>query len=92
MHRNVFTFGLKWSSLVIGYPDYPSHMTHIEVVVDRDFKVVNGGAPLLVAMEQPRPNTMYRKPEGAHQGNGAGIKCSISLAVFALVPAIRLVF
>ena len=38
----------------------PSHQTEIEVVTDRDFKLLNDGKPVLVSMDtNPIRNTMY---------------------------------
>ena len=61
-------------------PGYASHMTHIEVVVDKDFKVLNDGKPVLATMEYPQRNSAFirvqdrkaEKRKGACEKNAPG--------------------
>lgn len=48
-----------------------SHMTHIEVVVDKDFKALNGGEPVLAAMDIPSRNSEFIREKEEEEANSA---------------------
>ena len=57
--NGLYYYRLAISCNVTLTPGYASHMTHIEVVEDSDFQVVNGGDPVLIAIEYPIRNSAF---------------------------------
>lgn len=78
----------------------PSHYSEIEVVTDRDFKVLNEGKPVLVTMEPTQRNTWFiekedmKKDESMKQVDGVSVLfpgCTSIVTLTALLLLQRLV-
>ena len=57
--NGLYYYKLAISCNVSETPGYASHMTHIEVVVDKDYKALNEGKPVLAAMDYPSRNSVF---------------------------------
>ena len=95
--NGLYYYRLAISCNVTHTPGYASHMTHIEVVEDRDFQVLNGGDPVLASMEYPTRNSAFIRQKEAEaelqalkQSSGARILASI--VTMMLIPAMQILF
>lgn len=96
--NGLYYYKLAISCNVTHMPGYASHMTHIEVVVDKDFGVVNDGLPELAVLDIPTRNSQFIRDRNALK-ELAALKQSSGfqmmfpgVATIILAPAMRLLF
>lgn len=93
--NGLYYYRLAISCNVTHTQGYASHMTHIEVVEDKDFQILNGGDPVLAAMETPSRNSAFIREKQAEEELAAlkqssGARVMASIVTVMLIPAMQL--
>ena len=95
--NGLYYYRFAISCNVTHIPGYASHMTHIEVVVDKDFKVLNDGLPVLASMDYPTRNSAFKRQKEAEKELAAlkqssGTRILASIATIVVIPGLHLIF